>query len=303
MSSTERKCVRNCPEGTIGIMPKLACIDGDVCPRKQYLDPNERICHDCSKKCLFCKGMNENDCITCEDKLLKLPDFILDSPTLLPLFEILNKNPNDYNFEEYMKTILGSLRKGQNARIQCGQCDPAGFYLDLNSMICKRCQPNCLTCPRKEICHECNPGFFYQIDSKNCMQKANITAALFTTSNPQVFLLNFSDFWEEFFEQLIKPGIGMSVKVQPGNLLFSFKVIEGIDEQNFFIQFSFARFIEKGSILTLTINERLLSSPKMQLTNPKISVKLKGFMKCKKNEMFDPGKAFFPIINYVNRNF
>lgn len=183
--SSDTKCVRKCPGGTVAdkdtrtcqdmschsscltcygpgpdecmscmggmVLHDNACIDN--CPPHTYF--NGTHCHPCHSSCATCAGSTEEYCLSCsEGNVLDHYHCVSTCP------------PRSFNFSGQ---CLACPMDCQACSVlgRCDQCDP-GHRL-LTDGECITCPDHCANCSRSDRCDLCDDGFLLLTDSGACV--------------------------------------------------------------------------------------------------------------------------------------
>jgi len=85
--------------------------------------------------------------------------------------------------------------------MSCVTCGAVGQKLMVLENICVNCLDNCNICATDSTCMVCNKKFFLASPT-NCQPQKKLTASLTSTYNPQIYLLQFSDYWNFIFDNI-----------------------------------------------------------------------------------------------------
>lgn len=140
-------------------------------PDDEYSEEYVGTCHpECGEN--GCEGPGPQQCITCLHYFLKFknntrmcvpecpPGFFRDDKKrckkCFPLCESCIGSRSDQCSTCRLGLYL--VEGGNNCISSC----PDGFYLDLESIMCRKCSSNCKNCLSANICTECQPGLSLQ---------------------------------------------------------------------------------------------------------------------------------------------
>jgi proprotein convertase subtilisin/kexin type 5 len=145
LNGQTQRCLLECPAPYVGNNGTLTC-DNSCAQSNQYFDPaDKRICKTCNNNCLTCVN-TDIECVTCAAPLFRDPT----SKTCVIQCPI--------------------WKWGNNGTRTCdNSCANPGEYGDVtDNRICKKCDPNCLTCVDTAVkCLSCSVPFY--LEAERCV--------------------------------------------------------------------------------------------------------------------------------------
>ena len=133
-------------------------------------------------------------------------------------------------------------------------CDQVDQFLDEATGLCRICKiENCLKCQSITFCKICLAGYFLS-SSENvqiCKKKITIVSTLAAMINPNVFILEFSERWPDFFTNIMT-----SVKINVGGLNSSdfYFFINATTSKSFQIILKYTKPVQQNAVLEMKLN-------------------------------------------------